>query len=430
MTLKKILIIVAIILSLSTFLFFYITYDSQTFLSLSEEEKLEDYDFLWATLQDSFPFVSLVRKKGINPEEIYEYYKEEVKNSKTDIQFLKAMNSSIQELNGYGHVSMLDPMTYRYYRETYGLDVFNEAVQDQKLQPWIETLNNDKSESVYGQLDQSRQGFRTTKYLKNSSQEKSESQNLNSNSEYENITTKIIKKKDIAYLQINSFEAKHMSSDKKVLFDFYKKISDYSHLIIDIQDNRGGSGLYWRDLIISPNIEKELSYQRFALVKKSINNQPYLDAYFKGQLQRIKELPTFSNLDKQDLEGITDFISVTESVEPRTDEKLFKGKIWVLTSDKVYSSSENFVMFSKNTDFATLVGTSTGGDGGIVDPVYMVLPNSGMIVRYSMLLGLNSDGPSNEEFGTKPEIKVNTNESALEMCLNTIKTFEQENDAK
>jgi len=66
----------------------------------------------------------------------------------------------------------------------------------------------------------------------------------------------------------------------------------------------------------------------------------------------------------------TNYVIAKEIIYSTRDEKQFNGKIWVLTNPKVYSSSENFIMFCKNTGFATLVGTSTGGDGGIATQYY------------------------------------------------------------
>ncbi len=82
----------------------------------------------------------------------------------------------------------------------------------------------------------------------------------------------------------------------------------------------------------------------------------------------------------------------------------------VLVDEDVYSASENFVMFCKNTGFATLAGTTTGGDGGISDPMLLSLPNSGLIVRFSIYYSLNADGTGNEANGTKPEIIVTKEE--------------------
>lgn len=77
-------------------------------------------------------------------------------------------------------------------------------------------------------------------------------------------------------------------------------------------------------------------------------------------------------------------------------------------------------MFCKNTGFATLVGTTTNGDGGIADPLLFALPNSGLVVRFSVFYGLNEDGSGNEANGTEPDIVISENEDALEKCFELI----------
>ena len=88
----------------------------------------------------------------------------------------------------------------------------------------------------------------------------------------------------------------------------------------------------------------------------------------------------------------------------------------MLVDEKVYSASENFVQFCKNTGFARLVGTPTGGDGGIADPILITLPNSGLLIRFSIFYGLNADGSGNEAAGTTPDLLVGQGEDALEIC--------------
>ena len=65
---------------------------------------------------------------------------------------------------------------------------------------------------------------------------------------------------------------------------------------------------------------------------------------------------------------------------------------------------ESFAAFSKETKWATLVGTTTGGDGIGMTPAVASLPNSGLVFRFPMSMGINSDGTINEETHTKPDI--------------------------
>jgi C-terminal processing protease CtpA/Prc len=133
-------------------------------------------------------------------------------------------------------------------------------------------------------------------------------------------------------------------------------------------------------------------------------------------------LPHFDNINQDDLKQLTNFYSSDLSVDPDKNSIDFKGKIWTLVNKNVYSASEAFTQFCAGTGFSTLVGESTGGDGIGIDPVFLVLPNSGLVVRYSMLYGLNLDGSSNQEFGTTPDYISPKDESPLDTCLKLIES--------
>ena len=93
----------------------------------------------------------------------------------------------------------------------------------------------------------------------------------------------------------------------------------------------------------------------------------------------------------------------------------------MLVGPAVYSASESFSVFCQETGFATLVGQNTGGDGiGSLDPIFLQLPNSGLLLQFSMMFGLNADGSSSEEAGTMPEILSPEGEPALVTALRSI----------
>lgn len=90
---------------------------------------------------------------------------------------------------------------------------------------------------------------------------------------------------------------------------------------------------------------------------------------------------------------------------------------YLLVGKGVYSASEGFARFSKETEFAKLVGSDTGGDGGGLAIHDFSLTNTGLLVRFSTLYPLNLDGSCNTEFGTKPDFYADDYQSALEACL-------------
>ena len=111
----------------------------------------------------------------------------------------------------------------------------------------------------------------------------------------------------------------------------------------------------------------------------------------------------------------------TLRVEPAAKRAAFHGRVWLLVGPMVYSASESFAVFCQATGFATLVGSRTGGDGiGALNPVMMRLPNSGILIQYTMMYGLNPDGSSSEEAGTTPDILSPAGEPAFVTALRAV----------
>ncbi|WLD26703.1 hypothetical protein CDIFMA2_05710 [Clostridioides difficile] len=63
----------------------------------------------------------------------------------------------------------------------------------------------------------------------------------------------------------------------------------------------------------------------------------------------------------------------------------------------VFSGAEPFAIFCKEQNFATIIGSKTGGDGYVYDPVLFKLENSGLIARMSSSMYLTDRGIRDEE---------------------------------
>ncbi len=103
--------------------------------------------------------------------------------------------------------------------------------------------------------------------------------------------------------------------------------------------------------------------------------------------------------------------------EGSAEEKNIKK--WVLTSERVYSSADKFANFCKRTGWATIIGTRTGGDGLGSTPVLLMLPDSGLLIRFSAEVGENPDGSMNAAVGTLPDV-VCKSKDAFDRCLELI----------
>lgn len=370
-------------------------------LGLTAEQRQEDFAVFERELRDGYPCWSLLDRKGVDVDAIFDEYREMVAQEDSDYSLLVAVNSALYRLGGEGHLSMVDPSYYAEFLDALA------TVSDRTT--WYETLNNPVSRKNY------------PKMLEMWSDDAESGDTADSASAPpENVTAVIIEPDKIAYLKIDSFDG-HIEADRAQVTAFLDQVRNYDHLIIDITQNGGGSDRYWMDLLAAPLANEPLSGTNIALVRHTEATAKYLaEEYPPEALHPISELPALPKLEAGDKALATHFIENTLTVTPTGEG--FRGKIWLLVSEKVYSSAEAFTVFCKDTGFAEVVGTPTGGDGIGIDPILFSLPNSGILIRYSALYGLNPDGSGNEEYGTTPDLLSPASESPLVTALRAIRS--------
>lgn len=144
----------------------FINKDSKTIINLTEQQKLEDYEYLWRTLRESYPFMGVAERLGIDAEEIYERYKSEILKTKTDIDFAKLLNYTVNEFNGIGHLSMIDGEKYKFYKDAYAQYIESDKEVIKGYNYWKSELENPTTQKTYSLLDDRKRGFRTNKHLK------------------------------------------------------------------------------------------------------------------------------------------------------------------------------------------------------------------------------------------------------------------------
>ena len=97
------------------------------------------------------------------------------------------------------------------------------------------------------------------------------------------------------------------------------------------------------------------------------------------------------------------YIFYRKTLQPAEESIKFQGNIYLIVDGGVYSSAEMFAVFAKDSNFATVIGQSTGGDGIGTDPWIEMLPNSGYLFRLTFMMGTTADGRVNEEHKTMPD---------------------------
>lgn len=377
-------------------------------LGLTREQRLEDYDYLVKTLKDSYLCLGLRdRENPDDPAEgIFREYREMIEENDSDEAFYSAVYSTWYRLGNYGHFGIIEPEAY------------------EEMLDWCRSQDTTGREQWKAVTEASEEHYkRLGAYLEalgggGGSWEEGEAG--------ENLHTLLLPEEGIAYLKVDRFLADYdpdYQKEAQAIRDFYNAAGGCTDLILDLTDNSGGSERYWQNLLAAPLADQPLSCTNYALLASSENNRPYIDNVFAPEdLHPIAELPDLPKLERQGLEAATHFVESTLRVEPAEERAAFHGRVWLLVGPSVYSASESFAVFCQATGFAELVGSRTGGDGiGALDPILMRLPNSGILIQFTMMYGLNPDGSGSEEAGTVPDILSPAGEPALVTALRAIR---------
>jgi hypothetical protein len=202
----------------------------------------------------------------------------------------------------------------------------------------------------------------------------------------------------IAYAYVGTFGTGLDAYGEEAL-TFYSEIEDYDHLIIDIRGNNGGFYSKWINGIVEPLIQDTVVYNQYL----GFRNSPYAT---QTQAYMLTDIVPKTDISYLPPEAQTDNYTIyrnTMTFNPMGEFE-FTGNIVVLMDNYVYSAAEGFVNFCKETGFATLYGTASGGDGLMIRPFNFVLPNSKLVINSASALGLDSTGHVNEEVRTQPDV--------------------------
>ncbi len=208
----------------------------------------------------------------------------------------------------------------------------------------------------------------------------------------------VLESESIGYLYVGSFGS-NVDQYYDDVISFYQQIEDFDHLIIDIRGNTGGFYSKWIDGIVRPLIHDDVVHTQH-LAYRTGDYVSYL------HLDYLSDVVAKDDFDYLPSEVLEDDFRIYKNYGTYTPlgELNFNGDIVVLTDNMVYSAAEGFVNFCREYNFAKIYGTSTGGDGIMLWPLYFVLPNSKLVINSASALGLDETGHANEEVRTQPDV--------------------------
>ena len=389
-------------------------------LILTREEALYDYDTMWQLLRENYPFFTAIREgTEIDPDEVQVRYRAKLEESCASgkiegSELIDLFNDCLSEFQHIGHLFLCNPgirdLFIRRFDGEQGKYGNLAAIVDNERSQRFYTVYKDQLSCL---------NRPATEETKEDVSENDRPQEVVA----DDYPLLLGYANGIPYVGLWSMDYESWTEEHRAeLSAFLTENKDAPHLILDIRGNGGGATDTWMSvvalLLAQPaSAESLLGFQRGALnlwIDEAFQNpndcfdQVYTDDSWAEELSGTPD-PAMYEMDT--------IVKMIHSVHPAEDSVQFGGKIWLLVDEGVYSASEELAIFSKQTGFATLVGTTTGGNGTGRNPHIIALPWSGLLVYYAPEIGLNSDGTCNDIIGTAPDYPVDNSANALEECL-------------
>jgi hypothetical protein len=248
---------------------------------------------------------------------------------------------------------------------------------------------------------------------------------------------------DACFMVINSFgkpdKLEQYANKFKETFKVIKE-KGITHLIIDVRENQGGSGLTGDEIL------KYLAKQPFHQIEKV--EQRLVPALFdlceQYGLDINKIMADEYGIDLENLKSKGDYksgITVAGQVpfkNPHESSDRFKGSVYLLIAKPTFSAASNFAAAVKYFRMGTLIGQETSGEKdhyGQVLPIQ--LPHSGLkgqvsTAHFIAVGGMEDPGGVKPDYEIKQTFKdkMKGRDTVLEFTLNLIKNNRTVSDTK
>lgn len=445
-----------------------------TSLNLTEEEKLEDFNFFFDTVTSSIPMIDEYSSiYGFNFKEKKEYYEELVKATTTDYEFYCVMSALSQEIPSF-HTDLVYPDSINSLHCYNSKQVSSERDVVAYNRYWTDLIEKESANKynycVFTYID--------GKYLFNSAESTVDNELETAQLieiDGKNIDEYITEKVYVYNLYYDGANSKPCRT--KLVFNTFDgekvklklKLSDGSFITKEFYYSLYSETTYLYTGTSEQEYKDYVIYETDNYTYIAINNMsnPYGDE-IKKQLGKVKNRNVIIDL-RENYGGNTEYAAkyiypmlYSEDIEesnywfmpnskanqsinsdwankillnfneteehPYKTEKgikmlcsevkqSYKGEVkenknvLILTSQKTGSAADRFASDMQKNGLAKIVGNNTGGEGLMYSYSAMYLPNSHLVFIYMPGGAKNPDESDNSVCGTKADIYINFSES-------------------
>lgn len=359
---------------------------------LTTEDYLEDFDYLYQNLEESYPYFQMENKgEKLDWLSNYDNYKARIEKTNSDEEFLEEISKILLDLkeDTIELVPYEDGIKYYYtYKNSPNFDWRNKMAK---------TFEKKEVQNRYEITNEKLKNFES---------------NLKGVNGTKNSISKDLVPGEIGYIKIKQMLTPNsryeiFKRDEEDITNYLKDIKDYPILVLDIRGNPGGNLEYWSQFLLPKIVDKEYSMKNYIFTRDSqllddYNRQLNVKKITKTDLNNFNFPEETLNIVNQ-LDLYTD---INLEINPDKDSIGYKGKIYLLIDEEITSSSELLAKFIQDNGIGILVGTETKGDSLKSDDYLIGLPNTGYVIKFSKDVGVLEDGSISRFSNTKPDIEV------------------------
>jgi hypothetical protein len=218
---------------------------------------------------------------------------------------------------------------------------------------------------------------------------------------FPNLITRTYPDHNTSYIYIKTFDPSTIQELAPSIHQFLQETQNYQYLILDIRGNTGGAFYSWLDTIVYPLIEEPILHEYYL----GYRDDPYIRSFHSEWLSTRETVPKTYFRDLAPEIQVDEYLIYNSSARYFPSDPINNTAHRILLTDRtVYSAAEGFTNFCKQTGFATIIGTTSGGDGFFIWPVFVVLPHSKLVITMTSSVSLDKYGYANEERRTTPDI--------------------------
>lgn len=366
----------------------------QARLTFTTEDFLADYDYMWEVLEENYFYFPLLEDRGIEIEALKETTRRQLEERITTLDgFYYLLDFLFGRMDYFAHLSMVDPAVHAIYQKYYGGEGAGRG-------GWQKSLQNPRTQAVYEYLENS--------CIARTGQGRRRPGEIGAAWDAD---------RGAIIFRISTFDDDFCERDRHFIKDYLATLAaplsdlEINHIIFDLSGNMGGNDRYWMDNIVAP-FGGSHDWTRWWYLRDTELTRSYFFHDFSPEPAAGSDhpLPAFV----REL-GLTHSVRLSQQLSSDVvlPENILSARRWVIVDNRVYSSADNFSAFCRATGWATLVGQPTLGDGGPT-PVLVLLPRTGLLVRFSGVAVETPDGTLSAVTGTAPDIPVDPAKSSLD----------------